>query len=180
MNTKTRSLSNHKRNWNKIIINRKKNEDNYFNLTNDFYKNKQRQKVYNNIINDINNIKEIKINNYNKIYNNFYDTFRNKRIYQEKESQVFLPVNTKIKNDRIYYNDNYYLKKEESNKIFFNDSNQFFYNVFKNSVKKYPFLHLLKNKVNKMKYCQQKLKNQNNEIDKEIKKESKMSLLEKI
>ena len=52
---KTRSISNNKRIWNKTIINRNKKEENYFSSSNDFYKNKSKQKIYDNLINEINN-----------------------------------------------------------------------------------------------------------------------------
>lgn len=185
---KTRSISNNKRNWNKSIINRNKNEENYFSSSNDFYKNKSRLKIYDNIINEINDKKEIKINNfnYNNIYNNFYETFRNKRMY-EQENNIILPVNTK--RQKNYYkdknapNDGYYMKTEELIKSPYNNSNQFFYNVFTMSIKKYPFLHLLKNKVNKMKksdFSEPKLKYDLSKNDDEKINEPKISILDKI
>ena len=185
---KARSISNNKRIWNKTIINRNKNEEYYFSSSNDFYKNKSRLKIYDNLINEINDKKEIKINNfnYNKIYNNFYDTFRNKRMY-EQENDIILPVNTKRQKnyfkDKNITDDNYYMRTEEMTKSPYNNSNQFFYNVFKMSIKKYPFLHLLKNKVNKMKksdFSEPKMKFSLTKNDEEKINEPKISILDKI
>ena len=61
-----------------------------------------------------------------------------------------------------------YLKTEESTKTPINNSNQFFFAVYTNSIKKYPYLHLLKNKINKIK------------LQERNKKDERMSLLEKI
>ena len=185
---KARSISNNKRIWNKTIINRNKNEEYYFSSSNDFYKNKSRLKIYDNLINEINDKKEIKINNfnYNKIYNNFYDTFRNKRMY-EQENDIILPVNTKRQKnyfkDKNITDDNYYMRTEEMTKSPYNNSNQFFYKVFKMSIKKYPFLHLLKNKVNKMKksdFSEPKMKFSLTKNDEEKINEPKISILDKI
>jgi hypothetical protein len=185
---KTRSISNNKRIWNKSIINRNKKEENYFSSSNDFYKNKSKQKIFDNLINEINNNKEIQIKNFNNnnIYNNFYNTFRNKRIYVQ-ENEIILPVNTKRKKnyykDKNITDDDYYMRTEELTKSPYNNSNQFFYNVFKMSIKKYPFLHLLKNKVNKMKksdFSEPKMKYALSNNDEEKINEPKISILDKI
>ena len=185
---KTRSISNNKRFWNKSIINRNKKEENYFSSSNDFYKNKSKQKIFDNLINEINNNKEIEIKNFNNnnIYNNFYDTFRNKRMY-DQENDIILPVNTKRKKnyykDRHITDDDFYMRTEELIKSPFNNSNQFFYNVFKMSIKKYPFLHLLKNKVNKMKqsdFSEPKMKYSISKNDEAKINERKISILDKI
>ena len=70
------------------------------------------------------------------------------------------------------------------------NTNLFFYNVFKNSVKNYPNLYLLSNKVNKMKYDDlnfnenniKTVKCKDNEKIEKIKEdeEPKISILEKI
>ena len=189
---KTRSISNNKRIWNKTIINRNKKEENYFSSSNDFYKNKSKQKIYDNLINEINNNnnnnKEILINNfnYNNIYNNFYNTFRNKRMY-EQENDIILPVNTKRRKncykDKNITDDDFYMRTEEMTKSPYNNSNQFFYNVFKMSIKKYPFLHLLKNKVNKMKksdFSEPKMEFALSKNDEEKISEPKITILDKI
>ena len=182
-NSKTKIITNHKRNLNKLFFNKNEKEDNFFSSCNNFYNKTQKQKLYNSRFNDINNIKEIKINNFNvnHIYNNFYDTFRNKRINYENENNIILPINIKRKNN------NSHIKTNESPNISLSNTNQFFYNVFRNSIKKYPYLHLLKNKVNKMKnddLNQQNYKNSKNNIinkeEKEKDNENKISLLEKI
>ena len=182
-----KSLNDHRRNDNRIFINNNNQENNYYNSCNNFYNNnnKKKQRIYKSLFNDNNNGKQIKINNYNfnNIYNNFFDTFRYRRINVDNENKIILPVNTKRKN-----NSNSHFKTDESKNSSNNDSNLFFYNVFKNSVKKYPNLYLLKNKVNKMKnddYNQQKLLNNIYKIDekKEIEKKKedpKISILDKI
>ena len=185
--SKSKSITNHKRNENKIFFNKKNNEDNFYNSCNNFYNTtKQKSKVNNNLFNDINNIKEIKINNYNfnRIYNNFYDTFRNKITDIDKENKVIMPFNTIMGNKN-------HLKTDESPTInSFYNSNQFFFNVFKNSIKEYPYLHLLTKKVNKMKcndFSKNKLNNkksmdiiENKDKDKDKNNEQKISILEKI
>ena len=136
------------------------------------------------MFNDINNIKEIKINNYNfnRIYNNFYDTFRNKITDIDKENKVIMPFNT------IMGNKNHLKTDESPTRNSFYNSNQFFFNVFKNSIKEYPYLHLLTKKVNKMKcndFSKNKLNNKKSmdiieNKDKDKDNEQKISILEKI
>ena len=75
------------------------------------------------------------------------------------------------------------MRTEELTKSPYNNSNQFFYNVFKMSIKKYPFLHLLKNKVNKMKksdFSEPKMKYALSNNDEEKINEPKISILDKI
>ena len=177
INPKTRSIPNQKRNDNKIFFNKNENED-YFISCNNFYnKTAQRKKLYNSLFNEKNNIKEIKINNFNinHIYNNFYDTFRNKRINIENENKIILPANKRLKDNNTHIKTN----EDESPKYSLNNSNQFFYNVFKNSIKQYPCLHLLQNKVIKMKYDDFS-QNKNKIIKEEKGNKTKISLLEKI
>ena len=90
--------------------------------------------------------------------------------------KIFTAINSPIKKPKLIDED--YLKTEESTKVSINNSNQFFYNVYKSSVKKYPYLHLLRNKINKMRYndiskSQKKLRERNN-------RDNHISLLEKI
>ena len=183
--SKSKSITNHKKNENKIFFNKKNNEDNFYNSCNNFYNTtKQKSKVNNILFNDINNIKEIKINNYNfnRIYNNFYDTFRNKIIDIDKENKVIMPFNT------IMGNKNHLKTDESPTTNSFYNSNQFFFNVFKNSIKEYPYLHLLTKKVNKMKcndFSKNKLNNKKSmdiieNKDKDKDNEQKISILEKI
>ena len=183
--SKSKSITNHKKNENKIFFNKKNNEDNFYNSCNNFYNTtKQKSKVNNILFNDINNIKEIKINNYNfnRIYNNFYDTFRNKITDIDKENKVIMPFNT------IMGNKNHLKTDESPTRNSFYNSNQFFFNVFKNSIKEYPYLHLLTKKVNKMKcndFSKNKLNNKKSmdiieNKDKDKDNEQKISILEKI
>jgi hypothetical protein len=187
-NSKAKSITNHKRNLNKLFFNNKnEKEDNFYSSCNsNFFNYTNKQRLYNSLFNDINNIKEIKINNFNvnHIYNNFYDTFRNKRINIENGTKKVLPINTKRKNIN---ND---MKADESPEISLSNhnTNQFFYNVFQNSIKKYPYLYLLKSKVNKMKNDDFSQHNNSKNIkkkiinndEKEVESEPKISLLEKI
>ena len=79
-------------------------------------------------------------------------------------------------NAREYNED--YLKTEESTKISLTNSNQFFYNVYKNSVKKYPYLHILKNKINKMRKFD--LSQSKNKLKERNRTNNKITLLDKI
>ena len=82
------------------------------------------------------------------------------------------------------------MKADESPEISLSNhnTNQFFYNVFQNSIKKYPYLYLLKSKVNKMKNDDFSQHNNSKNIkkkiinndEKEVESEPKISLLEKI
>ena len=187
-NSKAKSITNHKRNLNKLFFkNKNEKEDNFYSSCNsNFFNYTHKQRLYNSIFNGISNIKEIKINNFNvnHIYNNFYDTFRNKRINIENGTKKIIPINTKRKN---IDND---MKADESPEISLSNrnTNQFFYNVFQNSIKKYPYLYLLKNKVNKMKNDDFSQHNNSKNIKKNIinneekdgETEPKISLLEKI
>ena len=176
--SKTNSIvTNHIRKENKNYINRSKNEKNFYNSCNNFYNNNQKHTIYDNLFNNTGNIREIKINNFNfnQIYNNFYDTFRNKRINNEYENKI-LPPNMTL---------NYKNKQLKSNDLTVNslcNSNQFFYSVFINSIRKYPYLHLLKNKVNKMKNeeISKNVQDTQNLKAKENYKDKKESILDKI
>ena len=149
--SKTNSISNHQRNE-KRFFNHINNENYFFNSCNNFYNTmeKDKNKINNDFFNNINNIKEIKINNFNfnRIYNNFYDTFRKKRIDVDNENNIIMPFNTIKKSNKNHYK----IYESPIKNSFNNNSNQFFYNVFNDSIKEYPYLHLLTKKVNKMKY----------------------------
>ena len=180
ISSQTKSISSHKRNENKIFFNKLDNEDNFYNSSNNFFNKTNKQRLYNTLFNETNNIKEIKINNFNinHIYNNFYDTFRNKRINNENTNKTLAPANI----ERKGINNNIIIESQKKPK---NNSNEFFYNVFTNSMRKYPYLHLLKNKVNKMKYDdfnKKKYKEIKNKVIKIEEKESepKLSILDKI
>ena len=98
ISSKPKALSNHKRNENKMFFNKLDNEGNFYNSCNNFFKT-HKQRFYNTLFNETNNIKEIKINNFNinHIYNNFYETFRIKRINNENTNKAILPVNQERK-----------------------------------------------------------------------------------
>ena len=103
----------------------------------------QNEKAFKQILEEINNLKQSKINNnnYNNNSNNVCNTFRS----------GINPLIKSLKQKNFLDDDEDYLKTEESTKTSSPYSNQFFYNVYKNSIHKYPYLHVLKNKINKMK-----------------------------
>lgn len=101
------------------------------------------EKAFKQILEEINNLKQSKINNninYNNS-NNVCNTFRS----------GINPLIKSLKQKNFLDDNEDYLKTEESTKTSSPYSNQFFYNVYKNSINKYPYLHILKNKINKMK-----------------------------
>lgn len=101
------------------------------------------EKAFKQILEEINNLKQSKINNnnYNNNSNNVCNTFRS----------GINPLIKSLKQKNFLDDNEDYLKTEESTKTSSPYSNQFFYNVYKNSINKYPYLHILKNKINKMK-----------------------------
>ena len=149
--------------------------------------NSRNETAFNYILEEINNFKEMKTSNLNNnnnidnISNNLCNTFRrrinydslDKKINEENPNFIF-PVNKqKLISDNVDY-----LKTEETTNISLYNSKQFFFSVYRNAIKKYPYLHLLKNKINKMKRNDMsKIRNNFNEINKI---EDNFSLLEKI
>ena len=149
--------------------------------------NSRNETAFNYILEEINNFKEMKTSNLNNninidnINNNLCNTFRrrinydslDKKINEENPNFIF-PVNKqKLINENADY-----LKTEETTNISLYNSKQFFFSVYRNAIKKYPYLHLLKNKINKMKRNDMsKIRNNFNEINKI---EDNFSLLEKI
>ena len=107
------------------------------------YLHSQNEKAFKQILEEINNLKQSKINNnnYNNNSNNVCNTFRS----------GINPLIKSLKQKNFLDDNEDYLKTEESTKTSSPYSNQFFYNVYKNSIHKYPYLHVLKNKINKMK-----------------------------
>ena len=107
------------------------------------YLHSQNEKAFKQILEEINNLKQSKINNnnYNNNSNNVCNTFRS----------GINPLIKSLKQKNFLDDNEDYLKTEESTKTSSPYSNQFFYNVYKNSIHKYPYLHILKNKINKMK-----------------------------
>ena len=149
--------------------------------------NSRNETAFNYILDEINNFKEMKTSNLNNnnnidnINNNLCNTFRrrinydslDKKINEENPNFIF-PVNKqKLISDNVDY-----LKTEETTNISLYNSKQFFFSVYRNAIKKYPYLHLLKNKINKMKRNDMsKIRNNFNDINKI---EDNFSLLEKI
>ena len=131
-------------------------------LINTFNKNRKKEnltnsnneKAFKQILEEITNFKEAKISNYNEKYDYLCETFRSQKNINKNENQLILSENNnnnkENKNNKNFDDNGDYLKTEESSKINSQNSNQFFYTVFKNSIKKYPYLHILKNKINKM------------------------------
>ena len=175
---------------NTFNVNRKK--ENFFNT--------KKEKAFNQILEGINNLKQMKINrsinncnnknnnnnNNNYVCNTFrsminYDHFKNKKNNDEIQ-RLILPVNNskKNKNKNQVEENNDYLKTEDSTNISIYNSNQFFYSVYNHAIKKYPYLYLLKNKINKMKTndLSKSQKKTKDKIKKE--KEENKSLLDKI
>ena len=151
-----------------------------FNRKKEAFFNSKNEKAFNQILSEINNLKKSKLNKNNDLCPTFRSIKNNNQNYNKNteniNQKIFTAINSPIKKPKLIDED--YLKTEESTKVSINNSNQFFYNVYKSSVKKYPYLYLLRNKINKMRYndiskSQKKLRERNN-IDNHI------SLLEKI
>ena len=161
-------------------------------LINTFNKNRKKEnltnsnneKAFKQILEEITNFKEAKIFNYNEKYDYLCETFRSQKNINKNENQLILSENNnnnkENKNNKNFDDNGDYLKTEESSKINSQNSNQFFYTVFKNSIKKYPYLHILKNKINKMQNSDvHLLKNSLKERNKN-KNGNNLSILEKI
>ena len=161
-------------------------------LINTFNKNRKKEnltnsnneKAFKQILEEITNFKEAKISNYNEKYDYLCETFRSQKNINKNENQLILSENNnnnkENKNNKNFDDNGDYLKTEESSKINSQNSNQFFYTVFKNSIKKYPYLHILKNKINKMQNSDVNLlKNSLKERNKN-KNGNNLSILEKI
>ena len=161
-------------------------------LINTFNKNRKKEnltnsnneKAFKQILEEITNFKEAKISNYNEKYDYLCETFRSQKNTNKNENQLILSENNnnnkENKNNKNFDDNGDYLKTEESSKINSQNSNQFFYTVFKNSIKKYPYLHILKNKINKMQNSDvHLLKNSLKERNKN-KNGNNLSILEKI
>ena len=155
--------------------------------------NSRNETAFNYILEEINNFKEMKTSNLNNNNNNINNdninndnnnlcnTFRrrinydslDKKINEENPNFIF-PVNKQ----KLISDNADYLKTEETTNISLYNSKQFFFSVYRNAIKKYPYLHLLKNKINKMKRNDMsKIRNNFNDINKI---EDNFSLLEKI
>lgn len=152
-------------------INRKK--ENLFNSKN--------EKEFNHILDELNILKKSKLDNNicktsRTLKKNTNDNYNN---INEKTNQKIITTinnsNKKPKNNEENYD---ILITDESTKISNSNSNQFFYNVYKNSVKKYPYLYLLRNKINKMRYAE--ISKSKKKIRERNGKDRHISLLEKI
>ena len=152
-------------------INRKK--ENLFNSKN--------EKEFNHILDELNILKKSKLDNNicktsRTLKKNTNDNYNN---INEKTNQKIITTinnsNKKPKNNEENYD---ILITDESTKISNSNSNQFFYNVYKNSVKKYPYLYLLQNKINKMRYAE--ISKSKKKIRERNGKDRHISLLEKI
>ena len=152
-------------------INRKK--ENLFNSKN--------EKEFNHILDELNILKKSKLDNNicktsRTLKKNTNDNYNN---INEKTNQKIITTinnsNKKPKNNEENYD---ILITDESTKISNSNSNQFFYNVYKNSVKKYPYLYLLRNKINKMRYAE--ISKNKKKIRERNGKDRHISLLEKI
>ena len=151
-----------------IFNNNRKKED-FFNSKN--------ENAFNQIFDEINYLKNTKINHNNDYYNTYrtlINTDNNNRISQK----IVVSINNSNKKPKINEENYDYLKTQESTKNSDNNSNQFFYNVYKSSVKKYPYLYLLRNKINKMKSAD--ISKSQKKVRERNKKDNHISLLEKI
>ena len=144
--------------------------------------NSKNEKEFNHILDELNILKKSKLDNNicktsRTLKKNTNDNYNN---INEKTNQKIITTinnsNKKPKNNEENYD---ILITDESTKISNNtNSNQFFYNVYKNSVKKYPYLYLLRNKINKMRYAE--ISKSKKKIRERNGKDRHISLLEKI
>ena len=143
--------------------------------------NSKNEKEFNHILDELNVLKKSKLDNNicktsRTLKKNTNDNYNN---INEKTNQKIITTinnsNKKPKNNEENYD---ILITDESTKISNSNSNQFFYNVYKNSVKKYPYLYLLRNKINKMRYAE--ISKSKKKIRERNGKDRHISLLEKI
>lgn len=146
----------------------------------DLFKSKN-EKEFNHILDELNILKKSKLDNnicktsrtLKKTTNDNYNNINEKT--NQKIITTINNSNKKPKNNEENYD---ILITDESTKISNSNSNQFFYNVYKNSVKKYPYLYLLRNKINKMRYAE--ISKSKKKIRERNGKDRHISLLEKI
>ena len=143
--------------------------------------NSKNEKEFNHILDELNILKKSKLDNNicktsRTLKKNTNDNYNN---INEKTNQKIITTinnsNKKPKNNEENYD---ILITDESTKISNSNSNQFFYNVYKNSVEKYPYLYLLRNKINKMRYAE--ISKSKKKIRERNGKDRHISLLEKI
>ena len=152
-------------------INRKK--ENLFNSKN--------EKEFNHILDELNILKKSKLDNNicktsRTLKKNTNDNYNN--INEKTNQKIITTINNSNKNQKINEENYDILITDESTKISNSNSNQFFYNVYKNSVQKYPYLYLLRNKINKMRYAE--ISKSKKKIRERNGKDRHISLLEKI
>ena len=139
------------------------------------------EKEFNHILDELNILKKSKLDNNicktsRTLKKNTNDNYNN--INEKTNQKIITTINNSNKNQKINEENYDILITDESTKISNSNSNQFFYNVYKNSVKKYPYLYLLRNKINKMRYAE--ISKSKKKIRERNGKDRHISLLEKI
>ena len=143
--------------------------------------NSKNEKEFNHILDELNILKKSKLDNNicktsRTLKKNTNDNYNN--INEKTNQKIITTINNSNKNQKINEENYDILITDESTKISNSNSNQFFYNVYKNSVKKYPYLYLLRNKINKMRYAE--ISKSKKKIRERNGKDRYISLLEKI
>ena len=143
--------------------------------------NSKNEKEFNHILDELNILKKSKLDNNicktsRTLKKNTNDNYNN--INEKTNQKIITTINNSNKNQKINEENYDILITDESTKISNSNSNQFFYNVYKNSVKKYPYLYLLRNKINKMRYAE--ISQSKKKIRERNGKDRHISLLEKI
>ena len=143
--------------------------------------NSKNEKEFNHILDELNILKKSKLDNNicktsRTLKKNTNDNYNN--INEKTNQKIITTINNSNKNQKINEENYDILITDESTKISNSNSNQFFYNVYKNSVKKYPYLYLLRNKINKMRYAE--ISKSKKKIRERNGKDRHISLLEKI
>ena len=143
--------------------------------------NSKNEKEFNHILDELNILKKSKLDNNicktsRTLKKNTNDNYNN--INEKTNQKIITTINNSNKNQKTNEENYDILITDESTKISNSNSNQFFYNVYKNSVKKYPYLYLLRNKINKMRYAE--ISKNKKKIRERNGKDRYISLLEKI
>ena len=143
--------------------------------------NSKNEKEFNHILDELNILKKSKLDNNicktsRTLKKNTNDNYNN--INEKTNQKIITTINNSNKNQKINEENYDILITDESTKISNSNSNQFFYNVYKNSVQKYPYLYLLRNKINKMRYAE--ISKNKKKIRERNGKDRYISLLEKI
>ena len=143
--------------------------------------NSKNEKEFNHILDELNILKKSKLDNNicktsRTLKKNTNDNYNN--INEKTNQKIITTINNSNKNQKTNEENYDILITDESTKISNSNSNQFFYNVYKNSVEKYPYLYLLRNKINKMRYAE--ISKSKKKIRERNGKDRYISLLEKI